>query len=191
MFGHNNISWTPINNLLMAEMKTFNATSFDVEPTDSSKAGQYVTATWTADPPHRNFTLKFSDGSSGGSGHTSATALVNWLQANEVGPPGHKSKGQGVKFESLSPADAGNDTGGSTGGDDGTGDGGTAKDCATENREAGATDTECGDCLSGFTADATGVCVADVADDETETETNWLIYGVIGVALIGGIFFLK
>ena len=77
----------------------------------------------------------------------------------------------------------------STGGDDGTG-GATAKDCATENRESGAKPGDCGDCLSGFTADATGVCVADVAD-ETETETNWLIYGVIGVALIGGIFFLK
>ena len=90
----------------------------------------------------------------------------------------------------LQPADAGNDTGVSTGGDDGTG-GATAKDCATENRESGAKSGDCGDCLSGFTANATGVCVADVADDETETETNWLIYGVIGVALIGGILFLK
>ena len=45
MFGHDNISWTPINNLLMAEMKTFNATSFDVEPTAGNE-GKYNDAKW-------------------------------------------------------------------------------------------------------------------------------------------------
>tara|TARA_R110000823_G_scaffold158_9_gene695 strand:- start:799 stop:1302 length:504 start_codon:yes stop_codon:yes gene_type:complete len=55
------------------------------------------------------------------------------------------------------------------------------KDCSAENREAGAKSGDCGDCLSGFTADATGLCVADVAD---ETETNWLLYGGVAIALI-------
>ena len=54
-------------------------------------------------------------------------------------------------------------------------------DCATNNQEKNDDDT-CGDCLSGFTADATGVCVAD--EDDEETETNWLLYGGIGVAAI-------
>ncbi len=182
MFGHNNISWTPINNLLMAEMKTFNATSFDVEPTAGNE-GKYNDAKWYSSTDSYWVQYEGNTGRSN-SGKTSASDLTNWL-SNVLA----SSQGQGITFSELSPADAGNDTGGSTGGDDGTG-GATAKDCATENRESGAKPGDCGDCLSGFTADATGVCVADVAD-ETETETNWLIYGVIGVALIGGIFFLK
>ena len=183
MFGHNNISWTPINNLLMAEMKTFNATSFDVEPTAGNE-GKYNDAKWHSLTDSYWVQYEGNTGRSN-SGKTSASDLTNWL-SNVLA----RSKGQGITFSELSPADAGNDTGVSTGGDDGTG-GATAKDCATENRESGAKSGDCGDCLSGFTANATGVCVADVADDETETETNWLIYGVIGVALIGGIFFLK
>jgi len=34
-------------------------------------------------------------------------------------------------------------------------------DCASENREDGADDSVCGDCLSGYTEDDTGTCVAD------------------------------
>ena len=184
MFGHDNISWTPINNLLMAEMKTFNATSFDVEPTAGNE-GKYNDAKWYSSTDSYWVQYEGNTGRSN-SGKTSASDLTNWL-SNVL----TMSKGQGITFSELSPADAGNDTGTGTGTGTGTS---TAKDCPNENREAGATDTECGDCLSGFTANATGVCVADVADvadDETETETNWLIYGVIGVALIGGIFFLK
>ena len=41
-------------------------------------------------------------------------------------------------------------------------------DCPSENREDGADTTQCGDCLSGFTEDDTGVCVADSTDDDTE-----------------------
>ena len=188
MFGHDTLNFANINNLLMAETHVFNATSFDVEPTDSSKAGQYVTATWTADPPHRNFALKFSNGGSGSSGHTSAEALVNWLQANEVGPPGHKSKGQGVKFESLPPTDQATDDDSGTGGEMDE-----DADCPSENREAGADDTVCGACLSGFTEDATGVCVADVdtSTDETKEGTNWLLYGGLAIAAIAGYFALK
>ena len=57
----------------------------------------------------------------------------------------------------------------------------------SENREDGADDTECGECLSGFTEDDTGVCVADAINDEG---TNWLMIGggIATVVVIG--FFL-
>jgi hypothetical protein len=62
-------------------------------------------------------------------------------------------------------------------------------DCAGENRVKG-TDDVCGSCLSGYTEDDTGVCVADVAD-VAETETNWLLYGGIGVVALGAVLFMK
>ena len=61
--------------------------------------------------------------------------------------------------------------------------------CATENRAAN-TDGTCGDCLSGFTEDDTGTCVADAA--EAEEETNWLLYGgAFALLAVGGVMAMK
>lgn len=63
----------------------------------------------------------------------------------------------------------------------------SSKDCPSENREDGADATECGDCISGYTADATGVCIADVeTDDATKEGTNWLLWGGVAIAGIVG-----
>jgi len=60
-------------------------------------------------------------------------------------------------------------------------------DCASENRVK-ETDDSCGDCLSGYTEDETGACVAD-SDETEEKKTNWLLYGgiaaVAAFALLG------
>ena len=53
-------------------------------------------------------------------------------------------------------------------------------DCATANR-AKNTDDTCGDCKTGYSEDTTtGLCVADVADEEDAP--NYLLYGGIAVA---------
>ena len=54
-------------------------------------------------------------------------------------------------------------------------------DCASENRVK-ETDDSCGDCLSGYTEDETGACVAD-SDETEEKKTNWLLWG--GLAAVG------
>lgn len=180
MFGHNPLNYGNIHNLLHhAETYTFKADDhFDVEPTDPAKAGQYVKAKWLGDPPHYNWQLTFTDGSNGNGGHDNATGLVKWLQNNDVGPAGHKSRGQGVKFESLPDSDQATADAAPPPASD--------SDCASENREDGATDDVCGDCLSGFTEDDTGTCVADAEDEEEKSNTmrNLAIGGVI-VCVIG------
>ena len=45
MFGVDVLSSVPITHLLMAEMKTFNATSFDIEPMAGNE-GKYNDAKW-------------------------------------------------------------------------------------------------------------------------------------------------
>tara|TARA_R110001592_G_scaffold163112_1_gene396831 strand:+ start:62 stop:619 length:558 start_codon:yes stop_codon:yes gene_type:complete len=185
MFGVDVLSSVPISHLLMAEVKTFNATSFDIEPSDPAKAGQYVRVKVVGANYHYKSPTKtvFEDGAlktiandgdflNMGTGRTAAT-IKDWALIKQS-----ISDGYGLKFSSLLPADE-------------TGDGGTAKDCSTENRQAVAGDTAtCGDCLSGYVEDETGVCVA-VVTDVAKTETNWLLYSVIGVAAIGGIFYFK
>ena len=66
----------------------------------------------------------------------------------------------------------------------------TSKDCPKENREDGADDTECGVCLSGFTEDVTGVCVADVVTTEEESEDSkkWILLGSVGIICVAGYF---
>lgn len=184
MFGVNVLSSVPITHLLMAEMKTFNATSFDIEPSDPAKAGQYVGVKVVGANYHYKLPTKTvfedgalktiaNDGDFLNSGQDNADKIKDWALIKQ-----NLDKGYGLKFSSLLPADE-------------TGGGGTAKDCSTENRQAVAGDTAtCGSCLSGYVEDETGVCVA-VVTDVAKTETNWLLYSVIGVAAIGGIFYFK
>ena len=161
MFGHDALSNKIGFNLLNAEFRTFRATEFDIDK--KNPAFGEVNAKWV---------------DSTNSYHFKAYGMDDWADTGQMDADKITSNqdiqtkiaaGQGLSFTSLSPND------------DGTGDGATAKDCSTENREAGAKSGDCGDCLSGFTADATGLCVADVAD---ETETNWLLYGGVAIALI-------
>ncbi len=170
MFGVDVLSSVPISHLLMGESITFNATEFDIDkknPVFGEVKAKWVDAT--------------------NSYHFKAYGMDDWADTGQMDADKITSNqdiqtkiaaGQGLSFASLSPND------------DGTGDGGTAKDCSTENREAGAKPGDCGSCLSGFSEDETGVCVA-VVTDVAKTETNWLLYSVIGVAAIGGIFYFK
>ena len=180
MFGHDVISWTPINNLLMAEMKTFNASA---EVTKDDSSNYYVIK-----PTNAGYVTYYSKsgeqvGSNYGNAEMSMMETVNSVISSL--PDGSTYiidgffPGEGVE---SSPA-----TGGSSDTD--------SNDCASENRVKG-TDDVCGDCLSGFAEDSTGVCVAEVSADETdetdETETNWLLYGGIGVVALGAaVFFMK
>jgi hypothetical protein len=175
MFGVDVLSSVPITHLLMAEVKTFNATEFDIDkknPVFGTVEAKWVDAT--------------------NSYHFKAYGMDDWADTGQMDADKITSNqdiqtkiaaGQGLSFASLSPND------------DGTGTG-TAKDCSTENRQAVAGDTAtCGDCLSGYVEDETGACVALVKTsgtaDVANTETNWLLYSVIGVAAIGGIFYFK
>jgi len=75
----------------------------------------------------------------------------------------------------------------------------TPPDCAGQNRETN-TNGSCGACKSGYSEDATGVCVADsntgnttdnttdIVGNQQTTKSNNLVPIVIGIALIGGAF---
>ena len=79
------------------------------------------------------------------------------------------------------------DASGGTGGGNGNGTGASST-CATENRVANTDDT-CGECLSGFTEDSTGVCVADATEEEGP---NYLLYGGgLALLVVGGIMASK
>jgi len=146
-----------------AETKNFHADDhFDVEPTDSAKAGQYVKAKWLGEYP-RNWELVFTDGSKGSGGFDNATQLANWLQNNDVGPVGHKSRGQGVKFESLPSTDQA-----------------TADAATTENEDDSNGDLE-------TSTDGVG---ANLEPEESEKD-NTLLYGGIGVGVLALILVLK
>ena len=183
MFGIDTLNSVPVSHLLMGESITFNATEFDREPS-AGYEGKYATVNWDASIGKYQVTVD---------GETKSTSYgdgrADFLR--DFGQFIHGFKDYGVKYDSLSPSD-------STGTEvptintpevtedeteDGTGDGGTAKDCSTENREAGAKPGDCGSCLSGYTEDETGVCVADEVSSE---DSNWLLpVGVISVAVVG------
>jgi hypothetical protein len=176
MFGVDVLSSVPISHLLMAEVKTFNATEFDIDKTN---------------PVFGTIEAKWVDSTN--SYHFKAYGMDDWADTGQMDADKVTSNqeiqtkiaaGQGLSFASLSPNDDGTETGTGTG----------EKDCSTENREAVAGDTNtCGSCLSGYVEDETGVCVAEtsVTADVANTETNWLLYGVIGAGLVGGIFYFR
>jgi|14_taG_2_1085336.scaffolds.fasta_scaffold00299_17 hypothetical protein len=185
MFGIDVLNSVPISHLLMTENHVFNATSLDIEPTDGS--GDYNDAKWNESTG--SYMIQYvGEGGRKNSGMTNAAELTTWLTTVLA-----KSKGQGIKFSELSPADAEIEAA-STGGS-GTGSG-TAKDCSLENREAVAGDTTtCGSCLSGYVEDETGVCVAVASGtDETEIVSNdssskkilgaLAVFGTIGSVMV-------
>jgi len=111
--------------------------------------------------------LIFTDGSKGSGGFDNATQLVNWLQNNDVGPAGHKSRGQGVKFESLSPSDQA------------TADAATTED--DSNGDNGDSNGDNGDSNGNGSSDDT---------EETEDD-NLMLYGGIGIAVLAVILLMK
>lgn len=70
----------------------------------------------------------------------------------------------------------------------------TPPDCAGQNRETN-TNGSCGACKSGYSEDATGVCVADTTTDnlgnQQSTSNTNLVPIVIGIALVGGALMLR
>ena len=57
-------------------------------------------------------------------------------------------------------------------------------DCASENRAVNDDET-CGDCLSGYSEDTAGDCVADEPADEPDGPNYALWGGIAVVAVIG------
>ena len=165
MFGHNAFVWTPVN-VLHAE------------------------AAWDYDGPYHSITpsnwgynswsnITWSDGSSGGS-HATAESAVSYIETATQNPDSD------LPYR-ISGFDTNPDLHKKSGNTNSPTTNPNPKDCPSENREDGADDTECGECLSGFTEDDTGVCVADAINDEG---TNWLMIGggIATVVVIG--FFL-
>ena len=104
-----------------------------------------------------------------------------------VNPTGTGS-GSSSGSSSGSGSGSGNGSGSGSGGSNGSGSGnGTdPNDCANEKRAVN-TDTTCGDCLSGYTEDTAGVCIADEPEEE-EKKTNWLLWG--GIAAVAAFAFM-
>jgi len=142
-------------------------TIFDIEP-DTGSSGT-TTVKWNG----KNYIPKFSDGSSGNAGTYNATQTANWLRTVLA-----KTKGHGVKFESLSPDDEAlneieeedDSNGEDTNGDDSNGDGAIkgCTDSTATNYDATATEDD-------------GSC--EFEEDEEE-EDNTLLYGGIGVGVL-------
>ena len=150
MFGHDAISWTPIKHLLMAENRVFHSTTPNniyardgggIYAGDERYDVQYADKVGSlTGRQSASLSDAIADAISGVRSH-STTYIINsyWDSDKDVA----------LADPNLSP---------------------TATvfnpDCGSENREDGADDTECGDCLSGFTEDATGVCVADTTNGD-------------------------
>ena len=189
MFGHNPLNYGNIHTLLHnAETRTFNATEFDIPNTTSnnnlSVAVKWVEATETYHFKGMPFNYYQDTG-------TNQARLVQLSNIGEYG--GVKARldaGQGLIFESLSPHDSPTvpDLTGENpnlGGGTPPNGNGEPVDCASENREDGDTEDECGDCLSGYEEDDTGTCVSvPEEEDESNTMRNLAIGGVV----IGGIY---
>ena len=177
MFGHNALNYANLGSLVLgAELKKFRA-STEVSKDDTSN--YYVIK-----PTNAGYVSYFSKsgekvGSNYGNAEMSMMETVNSVISSLPDGSTYILEGffpdEGVENspDTGSPSNADTDP----------------NDCAGENRVKG-TDDVCGSCLSGYTEDDTGVCVADVAD-VAETETNWLLYGGIGVVALGAVLFMK
>jgi len=175
MFGHDTLNFANINNLLMAENRVFNSTTPNyITKTIGDSSGVYA--------GQERYIVTYGDAVGALTGRQAATLSDAIADATS----GERSNSTTYQIDSYWPKDEVLATdSNNTGGDE-------SADCPSENREAGADDTVCGACLSGFTEDATGVCVADVViTDETKEGTNWLLYGGLAIAAIAGYFALK
>ena len=176
MFGHNSFTHPfEAPNGWMQPTETFTAeefpTIFDEAP-DAGKEGEIVEVRWDesadcgpTDEEVGGYRLTFIDGS-GGCTIKDAAWTVNWLRTVRT-----RSKGQGVKFISLSPADK---TANCAGGCDDNHRKTTAEGCC---------DTDCKD---GYEFDGDNKCVEPSFPEEKGT--NWLLWG--GIAAVGAIIFI-
>ena len=173
MFGHDALNFTNISHVLMAENRVFNSTTPNYI-TKTIGSGVYA--------GQERYIVTYGDAV----GALKSRGAATLSDAIADATSGERSNSTTYQIDSYWPKDEVLATdSNNTGGDE-------SADCPSENREAGADDTVCGACLSGFTEDATGVCVADVViTDETKEGTNWLLYGGIGIAAIAGYFALK
>ena len=181
MFGHNALNYANLGSLVLgAELKKFQA-STEVSKDDTSN--YYVIK------PVANGTYVASFSKSGEKiGGNWGTGLASQPMAEKVNsliaslPDGSTYilegffPGEGVENspDTASPSDADTDP----------------NDCAGENRVKG-TDDVCGSCLSGYTEDDTGVCVADEDPADDTEDTNWLLYGGLGAVALVAVFFMK
>jgi len=173
MFGHDTLNFANINNLLMAENKTFNAAT----PLPADYIWDESDKVYVIKAKNATYHAGYLDGVkvTGWMGNSTMTTEQKINSTKSVLPIGSYYVLSDAELPTAPPD----------------------KDCPSENREDGATAWECGDCLSGFTEDATGVCIADVDTSTDETDgatkggTNWLLYGGIGIAAIAGYFALK
>jgi hypothetical protein len=170
MFGHNSLNYGNIHTLLNAETRTFRAgteANWDYD-------GELYTIEPTGEDGYAGLTSPSGDdlGNYGNADMTWAeqvAAAINAIPQGGIYRLSGFSESQGVDNSSTTNPNP--------------------PSCASENREDGATEDVCGDCLSGYTEDDTGTCVADV--EEIEEGTNWMLYGGIAVVVIGGVFMVS
>ena len=178
MFGHDSLNYGNIHTLLHnAETRTFKAAT----EKPASWTGDYYEIKCNGGGFYRTAYLKSTGaqavGNYGTSGSTDAEKIADVVQALPDG-----------SYYEVIDCNGGNTSGGSGSGN-GNGNGnGEPVDCASENREDGATDDVCGDCLSGFEEDDTGTCVAVVEDEEEESNTIRNLTIGVAAAVIGYLF---
>ena len=164
MFGHNAFVWTPVNVLHAEAAWDYDGPYHSIAPANAAYNS------WS--------NITYSDGSFGGSFETAESA-VSFLETTMHNPDPdlpYRIEGFDTNTDPNFDKKSGNTNSPTTNPN--------PKDCPSENREDGADDTECGDCLSDFTEDATGVCVKAINEKE---DTDWLMIGggIAAVAVIG------
>ena len=178
MFGHDTLDYSNIGSLVLgAEVKTFRA-STEVSKDDSSN--YYVIK-----PTSAGYVTYYSKsgekiGNNYGNSEMTTAETVNSVIASLPDGSTYILEGffpdEGVENspDTGSPSNADTDP----------------NDCAGENRVKG-TDDVCGSCLSGYTEDDTGMCVADEDPADDTEDTNWLLYGGLGAVALVAVFFMK
>tara|TARA_B110000444_G_scaffold260494_1_gene307694 strand:+ start:1348 stop:1899 length:552 start_codon:yes stop_codon:yes gene_type:complete len=180
MFGHNALNYANFGSLVFgAELKKFRA-STEVSKDDTSN--YYVIKPVTS--LYVSYFSKSGEkiGSNYGTGIASQPMIEKVNSAIASLPDGSTyilegffpDEGVENSPDTASPSNADTDP----------------NDCAGENRVKG-TDDVCGSCLSGYTEDDTGMCVADEDPADDTEDTNWLLYGGLGAVALVAVFFMK
>ena len=209
MLGINEFSWTPINNLLMAENRVFHSTTpNNIYARDGSGiyAGDERYSVHYADKVGTlmsrgaaSLSDAIADATSGERSH-STTYIINsyWDSDKDVALADPNLSPTATVFNPPAddPADCGSENredgaDDSVCGDclsgyteDDTGNCVADRDCASENRVLNDDDS-CGDCLSGYTEDTIGDCVADATDEE-KSKLPWIIGAIV---VVGGAYY--